>query len=176
MQSQPIDRLLELISIGAGHAAGAFADVVGRTFWMRVPQVRKLDSPSTSVPRRRRATAVLFEVDGALQGVVALVLPADAAAALVRRLVGPEESVSRELGESAIRELGNIVVSHVCSAIADTTGARLVPSLPVLVQGDGEAALLEHAARRGAARLLVETEIADEEGELHGRLVFIPDC
>ena len=32
-----IDRLMELANIGAGHAAGAFSQLVGRTIWTEVP-------------------------------------------------------------------------------------------------------------------------------------------
>jgi chemotaxis protein CheC len=174
-KTEHVDQLLELMSIGGGHAAGAFAGLVGRSFWMRVPRVVWCD-PSAAPSSARDTTGVLFEVDGALRGVVALLLPENARDALVTRLVGRDAAeVPRELLESALRELGNIVVSHVCSAIADTLAARLVPSLPVLVLRDGEGALGAAAARRGNGRLRIETEIADDEGELHGRLVFVPD-
>lgn len=174
-KTEHVDQLLELMSIGGGHAAGAFADLVGQSFWMRVPRVRWCDR-GAATSTASATTGVLFEVDGALRGVVALLLPANARDALVARLVGRDAaSVPSELLESALRELGNIVVSHVCSAIADTLAARLVPSLPVLVLQDGEGALDAAAARRGGGRLRVETEIADGDGELHGRLVFVPD-
>lgn len=174
-KTEHIDQLLELMSIGGGHAAGAFADLVGRSFWMRVPRARWCD-PAAAASPARPTTGVLFEVDGALRGVVALLLPESARDALVASLVGRDAAeVPSEMLESALRELGNIVVSHVCSAIADTLAARLVPSLPVLVLQDGEGALDAAAARRGSGRLRIETEITDEEGVLHGRLVFVPD-
>jgi chemotaxis protein CheY-P-specific phosphatase CheC len=92
------------------------------------------------------------------------------------RLLGEAAQARPELVESALREAGNVVVSHVCSAIADTLGARLVPSIPVLVLEDGEAGLAALATRRGRAWLRVESEIVDEEGELRGLLVFLPDA
>lgn len=170
-----VDQLLELMSIGGGHAAGAFADLVGRAFWMRVPRVHWRD---VGTPRERghTTTGVLFEVEGALHGVVALLLPVHTRERLVARMTGGDPArLSAELTESVLRELGNIVVSHVCSAIADTLAARLVPSLPVLVLEDGEVALDEAVAERGGGRLRVETEISDEEGDLRGRLLFVPD-
>lgn len=174
-KTEHVDQLLELMSIGGGHAAGAFAGLVGRSFWMRVPRVLWCD-PTAARSSTRTSTGVLFELDGALRGVVALLLPENARDALVERLVGREAAqVPLEMLESALRELGNIVVSHVCSAIADTLAARLIPSLPVLVLQDGERALDAAAARRGSGRLRIETEIADGEGELHGRLIFVPD-
>ncbi len=174
-KAEQVDQLLELMSIGGGHAAGAFADLVGRSFWMRVPRVLWRD-PAAASSSARATTGVLFEVDGALRGIVALLLPENARDALVARLVGRDAAqVPLEMLESALRELGNIVVSHVCSANPDTLAARLVPSLPMLVLQDGEGALDAAAVRRGSGRLRIEIEIADGEGELHGRLVFVPD-
>lgn len=125
-------------------------------------------------PPRQRSTGVLFEVEGALQGVLALQLHREALEALAARLLGGRPA-RRELLESALCELGNVVVSHVCSAIADTLAARLVPSPPLLLLEDGESGLVALAARRGGGRLRIEAEIVDAEGEPQGRLVFVPD-
>ena len=178
-----IDRLSELLNIGAGHAAGALALLLGRTFWMRVPRALRVGAdaapPALEVgPRREIASgaALLFEVDGSLGGIVALFLPDASLQALQSRLLGAEAETHPELVESALREAGNVVVSHVCSAIADTLGARLVPSIPVLVLEDGEAGLGALAARRGRAWLRIESEIVDADGDLRGLLVFLPDA
>jgi chemotaxis protein CheC len=179
--ASPIDRLSELLNIGAGHAASALAALLGRTFWMRVPRVRS----AGAVPLRggleagaglAAGAALLFEVEGSVGGIVALWLPGASREALARRLVGEDARERPELVESALREAGNVVVSHVCSAIADTLGARLVPSIPTLVSGDGEAELGALAARRGRAWLRIESELVDDEGELRGLLVFLPDA
>ncbi len=179
----PIDRLSELLNIGAGHAAGALAFLLGRTFWMRVPRALRLgadaarpEGEGTARGELAGGAAVLFEVEGSLGGIVALFLPSGSREALARRLVGADASARPELVESALREAGNVVVSHVCSAIADTLAARLVPSIPVLVLEDGEAGLGALAARRGRAWLRIESEIVDAEGELRGLLVFLPDA
>jgi chemotaxis protein CheY-P-specific phosphatase CheC len=119
---------------------------------------------------------VLFEVEGSLGGIVALFLTGASREALARRLLGAEAATRPELVESALCEAGNVVVSHVCSALADTLGARLVPSIPVLVLEDGEAGLATLAARRGRAWLRIESEIVDADGELRGLLVFLPDA
>lgn len=175
--ASPIDRLSELLNIGAGHAASALAVLLGRTFWMRVPRVRGPGAaPRAPDAAAARGAALLFEVDGSLGGIVALLLPAAAREALALRLVGARARERPGLVDSALREAGNVVVSHVCSAIADTLGARLVPSVPTLVLGDGEAELGALAARRGRAWLRIESEIVDEEGELRGLLVFLPDA
>ena len=179
--ASPIDRLSELLNIGAGHAAGALALLLGRTFWMRVPSARRIGVDEGPAARRARAgggrgAVLLFEVDGSLGGIVALFLTGASLAALRSRLVGARAETSPALVESALCEAGNVVVSHVCSAIADTLGARLVPSLPRLAFSDGEGELAELAERRGRAWLRIESEIVDADGELRGLLVFLPDA
>jgi chemotaxis protein CheC len=181
--ASPIDRLSELLNIGAGHAASALALLLGRTFWMRVPRALRVGVDAAPLagelaigPGIADGAALLFEVEGSPGGIVALFLPGASREALARRLLGEAAQGRPELVESALREAGNVVVSHVCSAIADTLGARLVPSIPVLVLEDGEAGLAALATRRGRAWLRVESEIVDEEGELRGLLVFLPDA
>jgi len=181
--ASPIDRLSELLNIGAGHAASALALLLGRTFWMRVPRALRVGADAAPLagelaPRHEIAdgAALLFEVEGSPGGIVALFLPDASREALAKRLLGEAAQARPELVESALREAGNVVVSHVCSAIADTLGARLVPSIPVLVLEDGEAGLGTLATRRGRAWLRIESEIVDEEGELRGLLVFLPDA
>ena len=103
-------------------------------------------------------------------------LPAGTRDALVARLLGGDaDAAAPELIESALREVGNIVVSHVCSAVADTLATRLLPSLPVLARAGGERELAAVTLRRGGGRLRLETEIIDAQGELCARLVFVPD-
>jgi chemotaxis protein CheY-P-specific phosphatase CheC len=86
------------------------------------------------------------------------------------------EAVAPELLASAIREVGNIVVSHACSAIADTLEVRLVPSVPVLALEDAGATLAALVARRPEpAPVLVESAFVDDGGNLRGFLLLIPD-
>jgi chemotaxis protein CheC len=179
LDTNNLDQLRELLNIGAGHAAGAFAQLVGRTFWMHVPRVVALDETAEPSPDAvadvswSSATSVIFEVHGSVQGLVALLLPPEARDALVARLLGGGTApFDPHLVESALEELGNIVVSHVCSAIADTLGARLVPSVPVLATG--RAPIAARLAAADGATLRVETEIVDADGDLRGLLVFFP--
>src|SRR3972149_6346244 len=80
--ASPIDRLSELLNIGAGHAAGALALLLGRTFWMRVPRALRVGADAAPLAgelalRHEIAdgAALLFEVEGSPGGIVALFLP-----------------------------------------------------------------------------------------------------
>ena len=181
-----LDRVRELTSIGAGHAANAFSTLVGRPFRMRVPTIRLLRAEAagstlaatTRDDEERGMSGIFFEVEGGLGGVLALLFPEESRARILETLTGqPPDRVDAELAESALREVGNILISHVVNAIADTLGARILPSVPVLAMEDGFGALAELVATRvdSAAVLRVETEISDPEGCYRGVLVFVPD-
>jgi chemotaxis protein CheC len=179
-----LDRVRELTSIGAGHAATALAQLVGRTCRMRVPTVRLLraeaaGSAFVATPRddeRGPLCGVFFEVEGGLPGVLALLFPAPARDLLLRALLGG--AASPEASQSALREVGNILISHAVSAIADTLGARVLPSIPVLAMEGAASVLASLVALRGAREtaLRIETEISDAAGEYRGMLVFVPDA
>ena len=175
-----IDRLGELANVGAGQAANAFAQLVGRTIRNEVPVVIEgepvgaaaSDEPAPGVG----STGVFFEFEGCLDAVVAILFPERASELLVRRIVGIESGeLAAPVTESALMEVGNILASHVASAIADTLGARLLPSIPQLEMEQAEQAFdryIEHAVGRDTLR--IESAFSDERGELQGRLVLVP--
>lgn len=176
-----VDRLRELTSIGAGHAANALAAMVGRPCSMTVPTVDILvgkpgrDSESESEAEQPDRMGVFFELRGGPGGRVALIFPGEVRDRLIQLLVG-RRSPDAEMAESALRELGNILVSHVASSIGETTGTLVVPSVPELILHDAGAALASRLLPEGAPYAVrIETEIGDRDGEIHGRLVFVPD-
>jgi chemotaxis protein CheY-P-specific phosphatase CheC len=180
-----LDRVRELTSIGAGHAAGAFAQVVGRPCRMRVPTVRLLSAQAIGSSfvatsrddERSSMCGVFFEVEGGLGGVLALLFPAASREPVVRALLRPSGALAPGAEESALRELGNMLVSHAVSAMADTLGTRVLPSIPVLAMEDALSALASLVSLRcaGETALRVETEISDTEGRYRGLLVYVPD-
>lgn len=169
-----LDRLCELTNVGAGHAAGALARLLGRPVWMDPPRVRIR-------PRRRRAEAgaalapsvsgVFFEVQGGIGGSFGVLFPRRAREALLEALVGDPDPHSEE-AESALREVGNILASHALSAVADLTGDRMLPSLPVLA-GEGAGAVLAMLQQRGEP-VRIESRLVDRTGGLRSLLVWIP--
>ena len=178
-----VDRARELASIGAGHAANALAAMVGTPCSMRVPTVRVLPPERLHEPyvagdaRGHDRMGVFFELEGGPGGVVALIFPGEVREALLESLLG-ERASDPVMAESALRELGNILVSHVASSIGDTLGDEAVlPSIPVLATTDAGTALAALLASRagGRAALRIETEISDAEKRFRGLMVFLPD-
>jgi len=171
-----MDRLCELANIGAGHAATAFAKLAGCPVWMDVPRVRPLDEVDVlERDRGRGTTGIFFEVEGSLGALLAILFDTAQCEAVTVRLLGRKAGPpDPESVKAVLTEVGNILASHVVSAIADTVGGRLLPSVPSLVMGDAVRALSERAESR--ARIRIESVLRDESGELSGRLVLVPDA
>jgi chemotaxis protein CheC len=183
-RERALDRLGELASIGAGHAAGALATLVGRPVEMRVPLARilgpdRLDAPlATQIEGEQRAWAgVLFDVLGGPGGTLALLLPPAAGTALLSALLGAS-AWQAAAAESALCEVGNIVASHALSAMSSLQGERMLPSPPRFVARDAPAALAQALAARGEPRPLarVEVELSDRAHALRALLVWVPDA
>ena len=181
-----IDRVRELTSIGAGHAATAFARLVGRTCQMCVPTVRLLRAESAATPfvvsvrddERRGMTGIFFEIEGGLGGIVAILFSLSSRDQLVEHLTGmPSARVSPASAQSALREFGNILASHVVSPMADALGVAILPSIPVLAMEDALEVLgsLIGLRQGGRPALRIETEISDKRKDFQSLLVFVPD-
>ena len=181
-----IDRVRELTSIGAGHAATAFARLVGRPCQMCVPAVRLLRAESAALPfvvnvrddERQGMTGIFFEIEGGLGGIVAILFSAASRDQLVEQLTGiPTLQSSPAVSQSALREFGNILVSHVVSPMADALGVAILPSIPVLAMEDALEVLgsLIGLRQKGKPALRIETEISDRHREFQSLLVFVPD-
>ncbi len=175
-----IDRLAELAHAGALQAAEALAQLVGHPVRTDAPVIRTGGArpapgaqPST---RDRAATGVFFEFEGCLDAIIGVLFPGEANEHLVRSIVGIETGDLEEpILESALMEVGNILASHVASAIANRLQARLLPSIPSLAMADSEAELEVFVARAvGREAPHIESRLSHEDGRLIGRLVLVP--
>jgi len=174
--SDKVDRVREIVNVGAGHAAGALAELIGETCWMDVPKVVNLCC-GEGMPLEKTEepeAAVFFEVEGELGGTVVLRFPERTANHLVERLLKGERS--ERLRESSLKEIGNILASHAVGAMGGLLGDTLHPSVPVLVPNDAGAALLAVCSTRRSAggTMRVETTLRDAGNTYRIGLCYIP--
>jgi chemotaxis protein CheC len=136
-----LDALREMSNIGSGTAATALSQLLGREVELSVPRVQSLPlaraieglgAPDDSV------SGVAMPVEGDLDGLVLLVMPSEHADNLCHLLsVEPGSDV----GDSALREIGNILGAAYLGGLAAMTGLTLLPCPPTL----GRAALRQVA-------------------------------
>ena len=139
-----LDALREVANIGCGHAVNALARLVGsRTVNLSVPRAMLATAREVAEllgGSQSPVVAAKLGMEGQLQGVMLLVLPAEDGTALEALLLRRTDAPAEER-ESALSEAANIVASACLSAIGKLTGWRLLPTVPVLVRGGAEAVL-----------------------------------
>jgi len=177
-----LDRSTELAHEGAVQAAAALEQMVDRAIRADLPVVvegsDRGEAPNGPGEPSDWRTGVFFDFEGCFEAIVGILFPVSETRTLVRRVVGSETvELGPELIESVLMEVGNILASHVASAIADALAGRLLPSVPTLALDDAEPKL--HAwieARVGGGALRIESRLHDESGTIRGRLVLVPTC
>jgi chemotaxis protein CheY-P-specific phosphatase CheC len=168
-----LDRLRELAHIGASWSANALARLADRTILTRVPVVY---GPERLGRRSDWQTGIFCTIDGDAAGVVAIFLSAASRQAVIELLCGASDP-PQEISASALSEFGNILVSQTASAIANTLGGRVIPSLPELVMSDAEAAFQATFAprTRPAPPVYIESELFDRGGRFRALHVLLPE-
>ena len=168
-----LDRLRELSHIGASWAANALARLSDRTILTRVPIIH---GPERFRQRGEWDTGIFCDLSGDLSGVVAIFLSQGTREAVVDLLCGAPDP-PREIAASALSEFGNILASQTASAIANTLGGRILPSIPELVLSDAEAALQARLSprHRPPPPLYIESELFDRQGRFRALHVVLPD-
>jgi chemotaxis protein CheC len=144
-----LDALRELANIASGHAATALARMLGTEVDLSVPSLLALpradaiaDYGSPGGP----VAGVVTPLEGDIEGVVLLLIPNSDAETLCRLLgVVPRT----EVGDSALREIGNILGASYLNALSAITGLELAPGPPRL-STDGPAALFSSQAASSA--------------------------
>lgn len=140
-----LDALRELANIASGHAATALARMLGTEVDLSVPGALALPRAQAIASYGSAdgpVAAVVTPVEGDIEGVVLLLIPSSDAETLCRLLgVVPRT----EVGDSALREIGNILGASYLNALCAITGLELAPCPPRL-STDGPAAVFESLA------------------------------
>jgi chemotaxis protein CheC len=178
------DALKELGNIGAGHAATALAQLVGRPVGMSVPDVSVV--PLEQVDELmggwdQLVACISVKILGEARGVMLVLLSRRNALALANLLLGEESAGSRtlsEMGKSALQELGNILLGAYMTAVSNLLGLMMLPSVPNIgfdIAGAFVDMASEEMGDKKAHVIVVHTEFRESEREITGHLLFVPD-
>jgi chemotaxis protein CheC len=162
-----LDALRELANIASGNAATALSQMLGREVELNVPRVLTLplaDAVEACGSPEDATTSVVIPLDGDVTGVVLLLIEPEGAEALCS-LLGVD--AWDEIGESALREIGNILGTSCLNALASMTGLHLEPRPPHLTTDMLGAIVSSLALSQTASTELVlvldsELAVADE--------------
>ena len=128
-----LDALRELANVGAGTAATALSQMLGREIGVNVPRAQALplaDAVDAIGDPAQTISAVALALAGDIGGIVVLLIPLPHAATLCE-LLGVEAGT--DVGDSALSEIGNILGASFLNAIASMTGMSLEPGPPHLI-------------------------------------------
>lgn len=181
-----LDALKEISNIGMGHAATALSQMIGETVFLRVPKVTVTEIaevPDLLGGAENLVVGVTLKVLGDARGSILLIFPTDSAKRLVLGLLGHSEESENlsELGESTLKEIGNILASAYLNALGSLLHLTLIPSIPLLAHDMAGAVVdnvLIELSEAGDLALMVETEFhgrGPRAEAVKGHFFLLPD-
>lgn len=186
------DILREIGNIGAGNAAASLSKLLGKKIDMNVPKVEIADFNEVIEligGPEQLIVGLMFQVEGEITGVMAIVLELEEAEYFVQKLThndqftlsGETDEAGLEIAISALSEIGNILTGSYLTSLSDFTGMNLQPSVPHLGIDMAGAiitvGLLEISQATDSA-IIIDTEIKQEEANhenIKSNFLFIPD-
>jgi chemotaxis protein CheC len=128
-----MDALQELANIGSAHSATTLSQMLNTNIGMSVPKIDIIDiSRVGEFLTDELTTMVVFELQGDIPhgGFLILHFPRDSAMLTANIMQGSPASDHpfSEMDQSAILEVGNIMVSSFLSATSDLIGLVMLPS------------------------------------------------
>lgn len=174
--------LLELGSIGAGHAATSLSDVLQQQVLIDVPKIHnfpvhelpnfyhKHDTPTTGVYMRLIEQS---ECD------ILLLLEAKEAEkiATIMTMSSSPAELDTAMKQSAIQELANILIGSFLSAISDFTAIKLIPAPPQWIEDSFDAIidnfLIKQALVSNQA-MVFDTNFHTADGNANAVLMIFP--
>ncbi len=157
-----LDALRELANIGAGTAATALSQMLAQEVTLDVPRALALalpDAVAAAGPPEQLVTGVVIPLEGDIQALVLLLIGMEDAETLCG-LLGVEAGT--EVGESALKEIGNILGASYLNALAGMTGLSLVlcpPQLATDLIASIVASLLAEVAAETDTALVLDSDL-----------------
>jgi chemotaxis protein CheC len=177
------DAIQELGNIGAAHAATTLSQMLGSTIEMSVPAVTVVDlSHLADYMGEESAAMVAFELQGDIPhgGYILFYITRESAIRMTNTMLGLTE-INRplsEMDESALLEVGNIMVSAFLDATAELLGFVMLPSPPSLTIDMAHAAMQSLIAQMQEETnevLLFSTELTCEEYKVDSDIIMMPE-
>jgi len=184
LSKQQIDALKEVGTIGAGHAANAFAQLTDKKTMISVPEVKvvPIDEIMELVgPPESLMAVVYMTLMGDWRGRTLLIFPKHSAFNLVDLLMKRPAGQTKYLHEidySALKEVGNILTGAFLTALSEFLDVSFIPSVPQLaydmVGGILEAISVEFSQDVDYV-FCIQTEFVDPSLDIEGNFILISD-
>lgn len=182
-EQKRLDTLFKVANIGFAKAGDALSTLLQKSIILRVPEIKTVPFENIVKDFEEKGTiqvVIFLRIEGPAPGKMALFFPLESAEFIVRALYlhdAPIDLYNDEMTQSALMEVGNIMVSSFVTALSDHAGISLLPSIPAiaidLAGAIMDAILLEEGVLEDEV-LLIDTLISGGTS-IQGQLVFFPN-
>ena len=181
------DILKEVGTMCAGNATTAFAQILCKKIELLIPSVKviNLDRLSWHIDSHPEqiVVGIHMQILGKVQGNALLVFPRDNAFRLVEILVGPLDEKQKsltEIGISALKEMGSIMISSYLSALSAFTGISVFPSVVTLTSGATNSliklAFTGLEIKKNIETLLIDAIFQEKKKNISGNFFIVFDA
>ncbi|OPX74186.1 MAG: flagellar motor switch protein [Methanoregulaceae archaeon PtaU1.Bin059] len=184
LNSQQRDALRELGNIGAAHAATTLSTMLMSNIEMEVPEISVVDISKIHEHVGDELSAlVIFQITGEVSGggYVLLHIPKNSVIRLTNAMLGMTELERdlTEMDESALLEIGNIMVSAFLDATATLLSIIMLPSPPSLIVDMPHAAFQTILAMQEFSEIdqvvIFRTELRSDQHKISSNLFLLPN-
>ncbi|NLP44206.1 MAG: chemotaxis protein CheC [Peptococcaceae bacterium] len=178
-----LEALKEIGNIGTGNAATSLSALLQTRVNMEVPKVWlvPVENLEKALGELDAIRVVLYlKVEGDAPGKAVFVFSLSSAQAIVQTLLRtpePPDLFANELAQSALQEVGNILVSSFIVALSQFSGVNLQPSVPALgidMIGAMIDSILLEEGKIDENVLIIDTTLTGLEG-VQGSFLYFPE-
>ncbi len=179
-----LDALKEFGSIGSGNAATVLSQLLCRRVEMTIPEieiVRVEEVAKVMGDEEKLVAGVYFRIYGNATGSILFTFPREDALSLVNLLLPEnkeERTIFTPLGESALKEAGNIIAGAYITALSGLLGKTLILSVPQLAI-DMLGSIIDFIQIEISAVadyvLVMQIEFKEERGSVRGHFFILPN-
>ncbi|GAB6180212.1 chemotaxis protein CheC [Desulfotomaculum defluvii] len=179
-----LDVLKEIGNIGLGNAATALATMVNKRIDMAVPQSKflMLDDLMTLMGGLEEVVCcVSLRLEGDVPGQILFLFNLESTFKLVDMLMGMEQGTIQaldEMGESVVKEIGNVLTGSFLSAISTLTGLNMTPTVPMFATDMLGAVISTSMIAGGYVEdhiLMIETVLFEDHEQIKGHFFLITE-
>lgn len=176
-----LDALREIGNIGTSHAATSLSTLVNSPINITVPNIKLVQISNISgMLNENMMVGLLLELKSADSSIGYLynLFPASSALKIIDKLMGMEMGTTKELdemGQSAIMEVGNIISSSFCDAVAEFLGITVLPTPPSYVCDMADSILqntIVEISMMTDDAIIFRTDMADQEHIFEGYVML----
>lgn len=179
LSSFQLDALKEVANIGAGNSATALSILLQTKIDMAIPNLNLIEFNTVLDNYKENVVvAILVKILGDIQGSTLYIFEEEIALNMISKLTYQNEKFISEMGESVLKEIGNIVASSFMNSIADFTKLKITASVPAIANDMLSAILSSTFIEAGQFEdyiLDIETLFKGYgENSIEGHFYFVP--